>query len=287
MMRFTIMGCGSSGGVPRFGGLDGQGDWGACDPTNPKNTRTRCALLVEKFEGQKHARICIDAGPDFRAQMLRHQVPMLDALVLTHEHADHIHGIDDMRQFVNLQTMEAIKKRSEQGIETTKADYFKMVEDARIDCFAGLSCHGEMMRRFDYLFTQIEGSAYPPIMRLRKIETQFEIEGITFEPFAVPHGSIEAFGFHIEGLVYLPDVFDLTPAARDAIKGCKVLIVDCLQFRDHGTHANFEKTMRWIEELKPERAVLTNLHNSLDFQHLDDITPQNVTPAFDGMVIEI
>lgn len=292
MMRATILGCGSSGGVPRFG-PDG-GNWGDCDPQNPKNRRRRCALLIEKFgpgEG-KTTRICIDAGPDFRSQMLDAQVPMLDALIISHEHADHIHGIDDMRQFVNLKVDDEITRLGgRENIELTRALYLELVEAARIDCYAGLSAHGELASRFDYLFNTQPGHHYPPIMHLHHIGGEFQIEGaggvISLIPFAVPHGGMDALGFRIGGLVYLPDVFDLTDEARGMIAGADHLIIDCLQYRPHGTHTHFEKTMRWIDELSPKRAVLTNLHNSMDYEKLMRATPDHVEPAFDHMMITL
>ncbi len=291
MMRFTILGCGSSGGVPRFGGRDGAGDWGACDPLNPKNRRKRCALLVEKISSTGTTRLCIDAGPDFKSQMIDAKVAMLDALVLTHEHADHVHGIDDVRQFVNLKTQDRISALTQQGKNITKEDYFKLVEEARIDCFSGLSCFDELEERFGYLFKTPQGSNYPPIMKLHKINGKFSIDGmggkIELEPFAIPHGSIDAFGFKMGGLVYLPDVFDLNEEARDLIRGCDVFIVDCLQDRPHGTHTDFQKTTQWINELKPKHTILTDLHTSLDYDVLNARTPKNVEPAFDGMTIEI
>ncbi len=287
MMRFTILGCGSSGGVPRLGN-----DWGDCDQQNPKNTRLRCALLVEKQGEAGTTRVLIDAGPDFRQQMLRAQVEMLDALVLTHEHADHIHGIDDMRQFVNIKTIQDIEIRAQDpSFEMSRELYHEMVEASRIDCFAGMTCYDAMIERFDYLFEKAEGSLYPPIMRLHKIDGRFSIAGaggmIEFIPFAVPHGSIDAYGFSIGDLVYLPDVHDLTDEARGVMQNAKILILDCLQFREHGTHANYDKAMAWIEELKPERAILTNLHTPMDYDKLEAMTPEHVTPAYDGMIVTL
>lgn len=290
MMRATILGCGSSGGVPRFGGVDGSGDWGDCDPKNPKNRRQRCSMLLEKTSTEGITKICIDAGPDFRAQMLQAHVDMLDALVLTHEHADHIHGIDDIRQFVNIRTYKRLQPLYERG-DITKEEYLEAVEASRIDCFAGMTCYDAMRTKLDYLFIRHEGSLYPPIMHLHKIENDIQINGkggmISLAPIPVPHGSINAYGFKIGGLVYMPDVQDLNAYARDMIRGCETFIVDCLQFRSHGTHANYEMAMAWIEDLKPKRAILTNLHSSLDYDALEKMTPDHVTPAFDGMKIDL
>lgn len=287
MIRFTILGCGSSGGVPRLGG-----DWGDCDPQNPKNNRQRCAALVEKISPTGITKILIDAGPDFRNQMLQSQTDMVDALVLTHEHADHIHGIDDMRQFVNLKTAAEIDIRMQDpSFEMSREKYHEMVEASRLPAFAGLTCFDALMARFGYLFEKEEGSLYPPIMQLHRIDGPFEITGdggsITFEPFAVPHGSIEAYGFRIDDLVYLPDVFELTDEARALMQDLEILILDCLQFRPHGTHANYEKAMLWIEDLRPKRAILTNLHTPMDYEKLNALTPANVEPAFDGLVVEL
>ncbi len=287
MMRFTILGCGSSGGVPRLGN-----DWGDCDPKNPKNRRLRCALLVEREGKAGTTRVLIDAGPDFRQQMLNADVPMLDALVLTHEHADHIHGIDDMRQFVNIKTIEEIEIRAQDpSFEMSRALYHEMVEASRLPCYAGMTCYQSLKERFGYLFEKAEGSLYPPIMYLHEITGKFSVDGLGGEielmPFAVPHGSIMAYGFRMDELVYLPDVFELNDAARAVMNNAEILILDCLQFREHGTHANFDKAMRWIDELAPKRAVLTNLHTPMDYDKLEAMTPENVTPAFDGMVLHL
>ena len=292
MIRATILGCGSSGGVPRFGGADGAGDWGDCDPSNPKNRRQRCSLLLERTGPNGVSKVNIDAGPDFRAQMLQARVDMLDALVLTHEHADHIHGIDDIRQFVNIRTYEEVGRlQTDPSFEMNRDIYLELVEKSRMDCFAGMTCYEAMLSNLGYLFTAAEGSLYPPIMHLRKIENSFTIHGdggeISLLPIPVPHGSINAYGFKINGLVYMPDVQDLTDEAREHIRDCDVLIIDCLQFRTHGTHANYEMAMEWIDALKPKRGILTNLHSSLDYDALEKMTPNHVTPAFDGMQIEI
>ncbi len=287
MMRFTILGCGSSGGVPRLGN-----DWGDCDPENPKNMRLRCALLVERIEPQGTTRTLIDAGPDFRQQMLAAKVQMLDALVLTHEHADHIHGIDDMRQFINLKTQREMELRMQDpSFVMSRELYLEMVENARIPCYAGMSCHASLLDRFDYLFERSSNSFYPPILRLHEITKSFETSGaggaIEFTPFSVPHGAINAYGFRIGNLAYLPDVFDLTDQARQKMQNLDILILDCLQFREHGTHANYDKAMAWIKELTPQKAILTNLHTPMDYDKLNAMTPPHISPAYDGLTLTL
>lgn len=293
MMKFTILGCGSSGGVPRIGG-----DFGACDPQNPKNTRKRCALLVENYDKNGATRAVIDAGQDFRLQMLESQTPMIDAVLLTHEHADHSHGIDDVRQFINIRVAKLIEEAKAKNPNFTmdKPQFNRFVEKSRIDCYAGNSCYDEMLQNFSYLFHRAGENAdklanYPAIMTMKKIEKSFNIKGqggdLTVEAFSVPHGDILAYGFRFGELVYLPDVYELTEEAENFIADCGVFIVDCLQFHPHGTHTHFEKTMEWIARLKPKRAILTNLHTPMDYENIQRLTPSHVEPAYDGMVIEI
>ena len=179
-LRFTILGCGSSGGVPRLGG-----QWGACDPTNPKNKRQRCSMLVEKDGPDGTTSVLIDTSPDLRNQLLEAQVERLDGVIYTHPHADHVHGIDDLRMIVlNMR--------------------------ARLSVWADEATQKDLISRFGYVFVQPEGSPYPPILELRNIDGDVTINGpggdITFTPFEVEHGSIDSLGFRIEGLAYLPDV---------------------------------------------------------------------------------
>ncbi|MEL7106181.1 MAG: MBL fold metallo-hydrolase [Pseudomonadota bacterium] len=257
--RFTILGCGSSGGVPRLGGL-----WGDCDPENPKNRRQRCSLLVEQDGPDGTTRALIDTSPDLRNQLLDAGVGTLDAVIYTHGHADHVHGIDDLRQiFFNQRT--------------------------RLPVWADGPTQDRLLGSFGYVFVQPAGSPYPPILDLHTIDGDVTIDGaggpITFTPFDVDHGSIDALGFRIGDVAYLPDVAEIYDAAWPLLEGLDCWIVDALRRTPHPTHAHLEKTLAWIEKMRPKQAVLTNMHLDLDYATLDAETPAHITPAYDGMTL--
>ncbi|MFK7754810.1 MAG: MBL fold metallo-hydrolase [Sedimentitalea sp.] len=260
-LRFTILGCGSSGGVPRLGG-----HWGACDPENPKNTRRRCSLLVERDGPEGTTSVLIDTSPDLRSQLLGTGTGRLDGVVYTHSHADHVHGIDDLRMIV-----------------------FNM--RARLPVWADGDTQNALLSRFGYAFVQPEGSPYPPILNLKTIKDPFEIDGpggpIPFRPFTVGHGSIDSLGFRIAGLAYLPDVADIYDDAWEELKDLDIWIVDALRRDPHPTHAHLEKTLGWIEKMQPKQGVLTNMHIDLDYATLCAETPDHITAAFDGMTLEL
>jgi phosphoribosyl 1,2-cyclic phosphate phosphodiesterase len=260
-LRATILGCGSSSGVPRIGG-----DWGACDPSDPRNSRRRCSLLVERVEGDAATRVLIDTSPDLRVQLLDAGVGALDGVVYTHAHADHVHGIDDLRVVV-------------------------FNRGARLPVWADADTTGALINRFGYAFVQPAGSAYPPILDLNDIGGPFEVPGpggtVPFRPIRVTHGRIEALGFRIGGLAYLPDVSDLPDAAWAELAGLDTLVIDALRRKPHPTHVHLARTLEWIDRAAPRRAVLTNMHNDLDYATVEAETPANVTPAYDGLVLEI
>ncbi|EBA03174.1 beta-lactamase-like protein [Rhodobacterales bacterium HTCC2150] len=259
-LRFTILGCGSSGGVPRLGGL-----WGACDPTDPKNRRTRCSMLVERFDGDDVTRVLIDTSPDMRQQLLNANVGALDGVVFTHQHADHTHGIDDLRMIV-------INMRQ------------------RLSVWANEATKSDLMSRFSYAFVQPVGSSYPPILEMNDIEGPVVINGaggdIKLSPFEVVHGNINALGFRIADLAYLPDVSDIPPPAWDHLNDLKCWVLDCLRYTPHPSHTHLEQSLKWIERAAPKQAVLTNLHIDLDHKTLTGETNENIAAAFDGMTIE-
>ncbi len=258
-LDFTILGCGSSGGVPRLGG-----NWGDCDPDNPRNVRRRCSLLVERSSGEGVTRVLIDTSPDLRAQLLDAEVGTLDAVAYTHAHADHVHGIDDLRMVV-----------------------FNMKR--RLPVWADEPTQGELLSRFGYAFVQPEGSPYLPILEMNTIDGPFSITGaggsIEFTPFRVSHGSIPSLGFRVADFAYLPDVAEMTDEAWEAVSGLECWVLDALRREPHPTHAHLERSLEWIERAATRRAVLTNMHIDMDFAAVDADTPDNVTPAFDGMII--
>ncbi|MEL6169774.1 MAG: MBL fold metallo-hydrolase [Pseudomonadota bacterium] len=259
--KFTILGCGSSGGVPRLGGL-----WGDCDPANPKNRRQRCSLLIERHLAGGTTRVLIDTPPDIRNQLLAAKVGQLDGVVYTHAHADHVHGIDDLRMIV---------------FNTRQ----------RLNVWADGATQEALLSRFGYAFVQPAESPYPPILTLNAINGPVTITGdggpVTLIPFEVDHGAIHALGFRVGGLAYLPDVAEIPDQAWSALDGLDVWIVDALRRTPHPTHAHLAKSLGWIERIKPAHAILTNMHVDLDYATLAAETPEHVEPAFDGLTITL
>ncbi|MDN5788363.1 MBL fold metallo-hydrolase [Pseudorhodobacter sp.] len=260
-LRFTILGCGSSGGVPRLGG-----HWGDCDPNNPKNRRRRCSMLVERRTEAGTTRVLIDTSPDMREQLLSAEIGTLDGVVFTHAHADHTHGIDDLRQIVF----------------NTKI---------RLPVWADAPTQVALRDRFRYVFEQIPGSSYPPILDLHLLDGPVTVSGaggnVVLHPFLVEHGAIDALGFRIGSLAYLPDVVAIPPESWPFVEGLEVWVVDALRRKPHPTHVHLAKTLEWIARAAPKRAVLTNMHIDLDYETVEAETADHITPAFDGMVIEL
>ncbi|MDD9923166.1 MAG: MBL fold metallo-hydrolase [Boseongicola sp.] len=260
-LTFTILGCGSSGGVPRLGGL-----WGACDPENPKNRRTRCSLLVERKTDDGITRVLIDTSPDMRQQLLDAGVGNLDAVIFTHGHADHVHGIDDLRMIV-----------------------FNRKE--RLNVWADGPTQERLLASFGYAFVQPSGSPYPPILDLHTIDGEVTIGGaggdISFTPFEVDHGAIDALGFKIKNFAYLPDVASISEDVWPVLEGLDYWVLDALRRTPHPTHAHLERSLEWIEKAQPKNAILTNMHIDLDYEEVMHETPDHIVPAYDGMKISI
>jgi len=265
MIRATILGCGSSGGVPRLGNR-----WGECNPDNPRNRRRRCSLLVERVGQDGATRLLIDTGPDLVPQLLDAGVAELDAVAYTHAHADHTHGIDDLRQIV-----------------------FNI--GSRLPVWADAQTTEALKTRFGYAFETPLGSSYPPICDLYPIRGPFAVQGaggpIEVTPFTVNHGDIDALGFRIGGngqsLVYLPDVLSIPEEAWSVIKGCEVFICDALRRTPHPSHAHLALTLEWLARSGCVQGVVTNMHIDLDYDAVMAETPDNVVPAYDGMQIEL
>ena len=263
-LRFTILGSGSSGGVPRA-----DGNWGVCDPANPKNRRTRCGLLVERVSETSSAEttVLIDTAPELRQQTAAAGVGRVDAVLYTHDHADQVHGIDDLRAFF-------LRQR------------------ARIAAYADDATWATLDRRFGYIF-EGEGG-YPAICNRVPMPAPgvaFEIDGpsgaIPVTGYDQDHGSVRSLGFRIGPVGYSADVVGLPDAAFETLAGVEVFIVDALRDTPHPTHAHVALALEWIDRLKPSRAILTNLHIDLDFLALSARLPLGVDVAFDGLSFEI
>ena len=262
-LRVTILGCGSSGGVPRpaLG-------WGACDPANPKNRRRRCSILVEQTGASGTTRVLVDTSPDLREQMIDTGVEWLDGVLITHEHADHTHGIDDLRGFF-------IRQRR------------------RLDIYLDEPTARVMFHRFNYCFVTPPGSNYPPIANEHRIVPghRIAVDGaggrVMALPFTQDHGDIESLGFRFGGLAYSADLVDLPKESLAALEGLDVWIVDALRYHPHPSHFSVEEALGWIRKLKPKRAILTNMHTDLDYEVLRAQLPPNVEPAYDGMQIDL
>ena len=265
LITATVLGCGSSGGVPRIGN-----DWGACNPNNPKNRRRRCSLMIEgrRRDGDGVTRIVIDTGCDLREQMLSVGADAVDAVFYTHAHADHIHGIDDLRVLA-------------------------LMAHKRVPVYFDTPTEARLHQAFGYCFETPPGSGYPPILDGHVIgETDsVTIDGeggtITLTAFPQIHGDIRSLGYRIGNLAYSCDVSDIEPEAYPALSGLDVWIVDALRYRHHPSHFSLEDALRWVEKMAPKTAVLTNLHIDLDYAVLERETPDHVTPAYDGMRIDV
>lgn len=263
----TILGCGSSSGVPRLGGADGAGDWGACDPSNPKNRRTRCSLLVRQKTAGGETAIIVDTSPDLHGQLLAAKCGALDAIFITHDHADQTHGIDDVRAI-------AYAKRK------------------KIDLYTDRAALESVNGKFGYIFETPPGSGYPPIVTPHILPEPFAAMEVAGEGGSIPvlafrqgHGRIHSLGFRFGPLAYSSDVNTLDETAFVALEGVDTWIVDALRHDPHPTHANVATALEWIGRVKPRRAVLTNLHIDLDYETLRRSLPEGVEPAYDGMTI--
>ena len=262
-LKLTILGCGSSGGVPRVGG-----DWGKCDPANPRNRRRRCSVMLTRTSVSGVTRVLIDTSPDMRDQMLGAGVGDLDAVLYTHEHADHTHGIDELRAFF-------LRRRQ------------------KVQVWADEPTGHMLMSRFSYCFYTAPGSDYPSILHLNRIVAgePVTIHGaggdIQALPFKVHHGNIDALGFRIGNTAYTPDLNGIPGASLSVLEGLDLWIVDALRRTPHPSHLSLPETLRWIERIKPRRAIITNMHVDLDFDTLSNELPPHIRPAFDGLELEI
>ncbi len=259
-MKVTVLGSGGSGGVPLPDGTPG-GAWVDCDPAEPRNRRRRVAIAIET--GGRT--LLVDAGPDIREQLLTFEVPPVDAVLLTHWHADHCHGLDDLRAM-------AYRRKGQ------------------IPAYMSAETWRCLAERFDYMF---KGSAprhqqYPTILEERVFDYgDFAVEGVPCRAFRQDHRGVESAGFRFGSFAYSTDAWKLDEAAFAALEGVETWIVDCLAMHPHPTHSWFEQTMAWIERVRPKRAYLTHLNHTMDYRTLLGLCPEGVEPAWDGLVLEL
>ncbi len=261
-MRVTILGCGGSAGVPMLGGLDGQGDWGACDPEEPRNRRSRSSIVVEGANG---GRVLVDTSPDLRSQLLSTGIGRIDALFYTHAHADHVAGLDDVR-----------------GLNR--------ILDRPIEAFGTGPVLAEIEARFRYAFRPWSPPGfYRPVMLSRPVGagTTVEIAGSEFLLFEQVHGSGTTLGFRIADFSYSTDVVRLDDAALSILAGTRIWLVDCFQRAPHPAHADLALVGQWAQQLGIGRTILTHMGTDMDWAWLHANLPRGIEAAHDGMILSL
>lgn len=262
-LDITILGCGSSGGVPRVG----QG-WGKCNPANPRNRRRRCSILVSRGPVDAATQLLVDTGPDLREQLIDADVKRLDAILYTHPHADHTHGVDDVRGLV-------------------------IMSGRRIPAYMDEPTSRVFTQKFDYIFATPPGSFYPPLLTEHRLRpgrpTTIDGPGGAIEatPFRLDHGDMDALGFRFGNVAYTPDLHAIPQESARFLEGLDLWIIDALRYQRHGTHLSVDQALEFIAHFRPRRAVLTDLHVDLDYDALSARLPENVEPAYDGMRLEV
>jgi phosphoribosyl 1,2-cyclic phosphate phosphodiesterase len=261
--RVTILGCGASGGVPRIGN-----DWGACDPAEPRNRRSRSSIVIERFDNaERPTRVIVDTGPDLRAQLLAANIDFIDAVIYTHAHADHVHGIDDLRAFWHR-------------------------DEKLVDVYADDATSAHLHAAFAYCFEQPPGSLYRPILKRHRIEpgSPVVIEGaggpLVVTPLRQIHGDTQSLGLRVAGLGYSCDVSNLPDESLAQLQGLDLWIVGALRYRPHPSHFSVSEAVAWAGRIKPRRMLLTHLHGDLDYATLKRDLPPFIEPAYDGLTVE-
>jgi len=254
-LRLVILGCGTSSGVPRIGN-----DWGTCDPHEPRNRRTRVSILVES----PTTRLLVDTSPDMRAQLLAADAANLDAVLWTHDHADHCHGLDDLRQVYHYR-------------------------GTPVPAYARAETLGALRQRFGYAFEGRGG--YPPIVEDYALPDRLTIGDIDIHCVDQPHGDILSTGFRFthggRTIGYATDFHELTPAMLTLFDRLDIWVVDALRAKPHPTHAHLALALEGIAAARPNRAILTHMDNSMDYATLRRTLPEGVEPGYDGMVVEL
>jgi phosphoribosyl 1,2-cyclic phosphate phosphodiesterase len=260
-MKVTLLGTGGSAGVPMIGGPDGSGDWGACDPNEPRNRRLRPSAVIETNDGQ---RLLIDTGPDLREQLLRWQIASVDAILFTHAHADHVTGLDDTR-------------------------ILNRIANRPLPAYATDGTLTELKTRFGYAFRPWEPPHfYRPVLEAHPIRygETLNVLGLSLRLFEQNHGKIDTLGLRIGSFGYSTDVVKLDDAAFEALAGIDTWVVDCfLRTGHHWTHANLPAVIAWVQRLKPRRTILTHMGTDMDWDWLEANLPPGIEAGYDGMTI--
>ena len=256
-MKFTILGCGSSLGVPRCDGY-----FGKCNPKNKKNYRSRCSALIKT----KDETVLIDTSPDLRQQLINNNVKRIDKVFYSHMHADQTHGINDLRVFY---------------IQNKKT----------IPVYADNPTKKYLLNTFKYCFQSID-KEYPVTLKFNPITNKLTLKDgknkLHVKPIKVKHGKVDSICYIFDNkLAYISDISDISKKDYKHFKNLKYLIIDCLWLRHHPSHLNLENSLKFIEMFKPKKAILTNLHSDLDYDYLKKILPKNIEPAFDGLTINL
>ena len=268
MLEVRILGCGSSGGVPRIG--EGAPNWGICDPANPKNRRSRCSILVTQKSDAGETRALVDTSPDLREQLLAANIGRLDGVLITHDHADQTHGMDDLRVLVLQQ------------------------KGKKLDMWSDAFALDSLRRKFSYIFHTPLNRDYPPIVEAHVLPepfAPFDITGpggpLPVRAFGQRHGRIRSLGFRFGNIAYSPDVDGLDEAGFAELDGVECWIVDALRRTPHPSHAHLGRTLEWIARVAPKRAILTDMHVDIDYETLKRELPAGVEPAYDGMTVTV
>lgn len=262
-MRITLLGTGGSAGLPQIGGDDGGGDWGTTNPQDPRNRRTRTSIVIHTDDN--HA-ILVDTGPDLRTQLIEHHISLIDAILYTHAHADHIAGLDDVRILNRLRNLP-------------------------MPIYATAETLDELKQRFEYAFKAWNGNFFGRPVLVPNIVSpgqSFCLNGLEILPIHQDHGFSSSLGFRIGSFAYCTDVVRLDETALTALEGVKTWIVDCFTPKsDHPTHAGLKTIEGWVKRLRPERTILTHMGPQMDYQTLKAQLPLGVEPGYDGLVLEV